>query len=74
MRGVDHMGDPFSLKIGPQTLDSAKAANPHVDRLAHRRLGPPGVGVDAGKPRLRDGLGQKVRLGRAAQKEYPCHA
>ena len=73
VRGVDHMGDPLGLKVGAKPRHPAKSADPHVDRLAHRRLGPPGVGVDARKPRLRDGLRHKVRLGRAAQKQDACH-
>jgi hypothetical protein len=70
---VDHMGDLFGLKVGDKPLYPAKAADAHVDRLAHRRLGPAGVGVDAGQARFGDRLGHEVRLGRAAEQEYACH-
>lgn len=74
MRGVDHMGDLLGLKIGAKPIHPAEATQPHVDRLAHRRGGTPGIGIDPCQPRLCDGLRHEVRFGRAAQKKYPCHA
>ena len=71
--GVDHMGDPFGLKIAAKPLYPAKAAQTHVDRLARRRPGSAGVGIDAGKARPGDCLGHEVRLGRAAEQEDACH-
>ncbi len=71
--GVDHMGDRLIRKVGPQPFNPAKATHAHVDRLAHWRLGPAGVGVDAGKASVGNGLCHQVRLGRAAEEEDACH-
>lgn len=70
---VDHMGDGFGGKVVLQLRNPAKAAHPHVDRLAHRGFGAPGIGVDPRKPRCGNGLGHEIGFGGAAQQKYACH-
>ena len=73
VRGVNHMADRFGFEVGAKTLNSAKAAHPHRDRLVQRRVGPARVRIDALKPRLGNRTRQKARLRGAAEKKDACH-
>lgn len=70
---VDDMADAFGHQIGGKALSAAKPADPHVDRLTHGCFRAPGVGIDPRQPRVGNGAGHEIGLGRAAQQKNARH-
>lgn len=73
MGGIDHMSDLFGRKIALQTINAAKAADPHRQGLPHWLGRASRIGKDRILSALCQDTGQLRRLSCAAQKKDACH-
>jgi len=73
MGGVDQMADALATQIIDEAVHPAESADARLQRLRHRRLGSPGVGIAAVDSGRRQRAGEAAGVLRAAEDEGTDH-
>ncbi len=70
---IDNVGYFVVMNVGNQSVNAAKTANPHRQRLRARVVHAPGIGIGRRHPQIRYGLGQCIRFGCTTKNQEVGH-